>query len=410
MTNKLYLLTILLSLLLSSCGSNNKSKSNTPIQLQEANQLFTQIEDANKSFKLQEKEFVHTLFLSEYLWSDQVASNIDYSEFSTPNSLLKELRVTPPDKWSFSITAQAYENFANQKTEGFGFGYTAEFIIFLIRIDAPAYGKLLRGDKILEINGEPASRSNLIKAKNTIGIPTRFTVLRESTEVQIDVTPQAYTFKVSLGKIITQNSKKIGYLRYDSFTGSSVTEFEKEFTKFKNENIDELVIDLRYNSGGSIAVASTLLENITNAYPGQRQGYLDWNSKYKHKNENFYFSTETEPNDLNMKRVFFLVTKSSASASELVISSLKPYLGNANIITIGTNTHGKNVGMRGRSYNNNYYFIINFFVKNNIGETTSFDGIPATCPATDDITHAMGDTNETMLSTALYYIENDRCL
>jgi hypothetical protein len=393
MINKLFLLTtLLLSLLLNSCGSSSKGEK-----------------DGQAHFGQQEKEFIHTLFLTEYLWADQVASNIDYSAFSSSQSLVNELRVTPPDKWSFSITEQAYEDFVNQKTEGFGFGYTPEFSIFFVRIGAPAYGKLFRGDKILEINGNPASKANLTQARNIIGVPTRFTVLRESKEVEIDIIPQAYTFKVSLGKIITQNSKKIGYLRYDSFTGTSVTEFEKAFTTFKNENIDELVIDLRYNGGGSIAVASTLLDNITNAYPGQKQGYLDWNNNYKHKNENFSFSTEIEPNDLNMKRVFFLVTKGSASASELVISALKPYLGETNVITIGTNTHGKNVGMSGKRYGSNYYFIINFFVKNNIGETTSFDGIPVTCPAPDDIRHIMGDTNETMLSTALYYIQNNTC-
>ena len=54
--------------------------------------------------------------------------------------------------------------------------------------------------------------------------------------------------------------------------------------------------------------------------------------------------------------------------------------------------------------------IINFFVKNNAGDTTSFDGILPTCLAEDDITHIMGNENETMLKTALYYIETDLCL
>ena len=307
------------------------------------------------------------------------------------------------------MTAKEYDNFVNQKTEGFGFGYTKNFIVFLVRIDSPVYGKLFRGDQIIQIDGEEVTKS-LIKSSSTqLNKTSIFTVLRNNQFIEVALKPKEYAFKVALGKVLTQGSKKIGYLRYDSFTGTSVTEFEEEFTKFKNENIDELVIDLRYNGGGSIAVASTLLENITNAYPGQRQGYLDWNDNYKHKNENFFFSTEIESNDLNMKRIFFLVTKGSASASELVISALKPYLGNTNVITIGTNTHGKNVGMSGRTYGGNYYFIINFFVRNNADETTSFEGIKPTCAAVDDISHTLGDTNETMLSTALYYIQNNTC-
>jgi len=391
MTNKLFLFSIFLfSLLLNSCGSNS-------------------VKGEQQTFTQQEKKFVHTLFLTEYLWANQVASNVDYSTFTSPQSLVNNLRVTPPDKWSFSMTAKEYDNFVNQKTEGFGFGYTKNFVIFLVRIDSPVYGKLFRGDQIIQIDGEEVTKS-LIKSSSTqLNKTSIFTVLRNNQFIEVALKPKEYAFKVALGKVLTQGSKKIGYLRYDSFTGTSVTEFEEEFTKFKNENIDELVIDLRYNGGGSIAVASTLLENITNAYPGQRQGYLDWNDNYKHKNENFFFSTEIESNDLNMKRIFFLVTKGSASASELVISALKPYLGNTNVITIGTNTHGKNVGMSGRTYGSNYYFIINFFVRNNADETTSFEGIKPTCAAVDDISHTLGDTNETMLSTALYYIQNNTC-
>ena len=363
----------------------------------------------SSNFSLQEKQFVHNLFLTEYLWYDEVASNVNLNSISTPNQLIDTLRVNPPDRWSFSMTEKEYEDFTNQKTEGFGFGFTREFQIYLVRIGSPAYGKLFRGDKIIAIDNELASAATITEAGSRLGSASTFTVLREGKEVLVTIIPREYNFKVSQGKIITQANKNIGYLRYDSFTSSSVMEFENIFTRFKAANIDELVIDLRYNGGGSIAVASALLDNISNTQPGARQGYLDWNANLKGKNESFYFSDEVEANDLNMKRVIFLVTENSASASELVISALKPYLGNNNVITIGSATHGKNVGMSGKAYGSNYYFLINFYVKNNANETTSFDGIPATCRAEDDITHDFGDTNEEMLSSALYYIQNNRC-
>lgn len=65
--------------------------------------------------------------------------------------------------------------------------------------------------------------------------------------------------------------------------------------------------------------------------------------------------------------------------------------------------------MTGRTYDNNYYFLINFMVRNNANESSSFDGIPVTCPAEDDITHLMGDVDETMLQTALTYIQTGAC-
>lgn len=388
-------------LLLNSCGSGS------------SNTVSDGTDDGNETFTLNEKEFLHTLFLTEYLWYDQVASNVDYDAFITPQSMINQLRIDPPDLWSFTMTAQAYEDFANQQTIGFGFGYeSTSFTLYLVRIDSPAYGKLFRGDKILEVNGVSATPALISAASQNINVQTTFTVLRGSDELEVSLTSSAYTFKVSLGNIILQDSKKIGYLRYDSFTESSVSEFEKIFSTFKTENIDELVIDLRYNGGGSVATTSALIDNISNVYPGERQLYLDWNANYQQNNSTYRFEDADlqDGNELNMQRVFFLVTKSSASASEAIISSLIPYLGASNVITVGEDTHGKPVGMSGRTYGDNYYFLINFLVKNNANETTSFNGISVTCPAEDDLSHIMGDENETMLKTALYYIENNTCL
>jgi len=399
MTNK-FLLTLILTIFffLNSCGSNSR-----PDDLGGG---------TIEAFSLEEKQFLHHLFLSEYLWSDDVASNIDYAQYTDPQLMIKDLRITPPDEWSFTMTQQEYENYANQKTAGFGFGYTADFVVYLVRINAPVYGLLFRGDKILEINGEVVTNTLVSQASQNLNVSSTFMVLRDGSEINVTLTPSEYTFNVSLGKIITQGSKKVGYLRFDSFTESSVAEFETIFTTFHNGNIDELVIDLRYNGGGSVATASALLDNITNAYASQRQMYLDWNANYKRNNTSYTFEDADmqDGNELNMQRVFFLITKNSASASEAVISTLVPYLGADNIITVGDDTHGKPVGMSGKTYGSNYYFLINFFVRNNAGDTSSFDGIPTTCMAEDDLTHLMGDENETMLKTALYYIENGSCL
>lgn len=385
-----------ITLLLNSCGSGSSSIST--IETEE--------------FSLAEKEFLHDLFLTEYLWYDQVASNIDYAQFTQPQEMINALRVDPYDQWSFTITQQAYEDQNNQKTAGFGFGYTSDYHIFLVRINAPAYGLLYRGDAILEINGEPVTNALISEASQKLNTATLFTVLRDGTEQYVSVAPSEYTYNVSLGKIITQGTQKIGYLRYDSFTESSVAEFESIFTQFHNDGVDELVIDMRYNGGGSTLTASALLDNITNAFPGERQMYLDWNVNYQHKNSSYTFeeSDMQDGNELNMKRVFFLVTRGSASASEAVINALVPYLGVDNVVTIGDWTHGKPVGMSGRAYGTNYYFLVNFFVKNDAGETTSFNGILPTCTAEDDLTHLMGDESELMLKTALYYIETDLCL
>jgi C-terminal processing protease CtpA/Prc len=396
MKNKFILpLLLFLSLLLVSCGGGGSGSGGSIIA-----------KPPSESFPQAEKDFVYRLFTTEYLWYDEVSSNVDYSAFDTPQALINGIRV-PQDKWSFMVTEEEYENSVNQKTAGFGFRYKDDFMVLQVLINAPAYHQLYRGDQILEINGETVTQENLAKASQNLNIESTFTVLRSGVDTNVTIIPREYTFNVTMGKILANTT--IGYLRYDSFTGTSVNEFETEFTKFKENNITDLIIDLRYNGGGSVDVASALLDNITNQYSGKRQAYLDWNENYQSKNSTIYFG-DLEPNDLDMKRVTFLVTKGSASASELVISALKPYLGDANVITIGDATHGKPVGMAGKAYGSNYYFLINFYVRNNAGETTSLDGIDATCTAEDDLTHLMGDPEETMLKTALHYLDTGNCL
>ncbi|PHS37674.1 MAG: hypothetical protein COB07_09980 [Sulfurovum sp.] len=406
MTTKFFLILFLsLSLFLNSCGSGGGSNIASSID------SVINGEGGSDGFSLEEKEFVHSLFSTEYLWFEQVPANINYAKYTEPQSMIDALRVDPPDVWSFTMTQEEYENYNNQKTAGFGFGYKSDFTIYLVRINAPAYELLYRGDEILEINGQEVTSTLIKESSDDLNTATTFTLLRDGSEIDVTVTPREYTFSVSLGEIITQGTQKVGYLRYDAFTESSVAELEAIFTTFHNANIDELVIDMRYNGGGSVATASVLLDNINNAYPGKRQMYLDWNFNYQQNNSAYTFEDADlqDGNELTMSRVFFLTSKGSASASEAVINALVPYLGDANIITIGDVTHGKPVGMTGRTYGLNYYFLINFLVKNNAAETTSFDGILVTCAAEDDLTHLRGDANETMFKTALSYIETGGC-
>jgi len=380
-------------LLLSGCGGDSESHSGT----------------SSQPFSKTEKEYLHTLFLTEYLWYADVPENIEYDDYTTPQSMVNALRVNPPDRWSFAINAQEYENFVNQKTAGFGFRYLPDFTIYMVYLGSPSEGRLFRGDRIVELNGQPVTSELIQSLKSQVGTAATFTVIRNGESINISISPDRYSFRVTQPNIISYNGHTVGYLRYDAFTGTSVSAVENAFTIFKQAEIEDLIIDLRYNGGGTVTAASILLDNISSGQPGARQFYLDWNENYKNQNETYYFSTEVEANDLNMRRIFFLVTKESASASELVISALKPYLGNTNVITIGSATHGKSVGMTGRSYGRNYYFIINFFIRNNNGMTTGFNGISPTCAVQDDLSHQRNDPNEAMLHTALNYIITGHC-
>lgn len=166
------------------------------------------------------------------------------------------------------------------------------------------------------------------------------------TKTQIQENPVYKT------EVINQDNHKIGYLLYNGFYAGYETQLNDAFGNLKSQNITDLVLDLRYNSGGSIATATRLASMITGQFTNQVFAKEQWNDKL----ESYYNSTNSQNlynyftatigngnpiNKLNLTKVYILTSRSTASASELVINGLKPYI---QVIQIGDKTTGKNVG------------------------------------------------------------------
>lgn len=150
----------------------------------------------------------------------------------------------------------------------------------------------------------------------------------------------------------SQGEKKIGYLMYNGFYPSYESQLNDAFTNLKNQNITDLILDLRYNSGGSIATATRLASMITGQFTGQLFAKQQWNAKlenYWANNNPSQFKNNftntigngTAITKLNLSKIYILTSRSTASASELVINGLKPYI---DVVQIGDKTTGKNVG------------------------------------------------------------------
>ena len=236
--------------------------------------------------------------------------------------------------------------------------------------------------------------------------------------------------------VTASNGAKVGYIAYQSFTiwdGSSSTVLQNAFTAFANSSITDLVIDLRYNGGGYV-VTSQNFANLAapssangktmfteyyndtmtsgNATLLAKQGYPVSASYWSASNNTYKFSKMGSVGSLT--RIIFLVSNNTASAAELLINNLKPYL---NVILIGTqwqsgsgnNTYGKPVGFFPINIGKYVYYFPEFASGNATdpaGGATYYNGIAVNNASTDDARYNFGNPKETAFAQALYYIVN----
>lgn len=212
---------------------------------------------------------------------------------------------------------------------------------------------------------------------------------------------------------------------YNGFYGEYDTQLNEVFGDFKAQGVTDFILDLRYNGGGSVQSAEYLASMITGQFTGQLLLKQKWNAKLEkyivndNPNsliDNFTDKIENTPiNSLRLNKIYVLTTKSTASASELVINCLKPYI---TVVQIGETTTGKNVGSvtlydaidfskEKRSKNHTYAMqpiVLKTVNKNGFGEYEK--GINPDINLSEDFSNmgTLGDANEPYLKTALNQI------
>ena len=216
---------------------------------------------------------------------------------------------------------------------------------------------------------------------------------------------------ILLHKTLSRSGKKIGYLVYNSFVSKYDKELNEVFAQFKSDGISDLVLDLRYNSGGSVQTAIYLASMIKGTDTDKvfvRQTSNTKMANYWKRDHTFENNISGTPiHTLNLPKIYILTSKHTASASELIINGLKPYL---TVVQIGETTIGKNLAsitLKDKSQGSKWAMqpiVLRSENANGFGHYES--GIVPDFEIKEDVRNlgTLGDENEPLLAKALELI------
>lgn len=223
--------------------------------------------------------------------------------------------------------------------------------------------------------------------------------------------PVHYTNVYELG------ANKIGYLVYNHFSSGATSggneyddDLRKAFQYFASNQVNQFILDLRYNNGGQLSCAELLCTMLApSSALGQTLGYLEYNNHFTPQMYTFTLNADDiqEGANLNLSTLYVLTSDQTASASEMLINCLKPYM---NVILIGATTEGKNVGSI--SFTNEELQVemhpIVCKIYNSMQKSDYESGFAPDIEVSEssDLTRFLpfGDENELMLNTALNVI------
>lgn len=358
-----------------------------------------------------------------YLWNKNLPSIFNARSYADPDAIMEAIRVysnepgfaAPVDKWSFAIKKSEWDKVSTGISGDFGlnvfFMSDDDLRVSYVEPASPAaLAGIKRSWRILSVNNnttintEEATISRITKAVYNSPSSSFTFQTPEGTYIDLSLTAATYQDEpIILDTIYTNDIHKTGYFVFNSFLGD-ISEVKVRladiFNKFSTAGINDLIIDLRYNGGGYVELQNELANYLV-PVAGNHQIMLEekFNTRYSSLYDTIIHYKKLGSLDLN--RVFFIITKNTASASELLINSLKPYM---DVKLIGRASHGKPVGYFNIGVGDWYIFPVSFRSINKNGEGGYFNGLQPDAVVDDGLDKSWGDVDESCLSGALHYI------
>ncbi|KLI62958.1 S41 family peptidase [Aurantiacibacter marinus] len=389
------------------------------------------------------QNFARDLLNEWYLFPNLLDTSARQSDFNSVQAYLDALvaparEVNRDRGFTFVTSIQQENDFASSgASAGFGFRLAYDsanrraFVIETFEGTAALGANLDRGTEILGIGtvssniqsvnslfatGGARAVSDALGAATT-GV-TRVLLVRDQSGVQREVSLSKTTFALDPvsdrygAQIINDGGKQVGYLNLRTFSVlSAETDLINAFADFRAAGVTELIIDFRYNGGGRISVAETFGDLLARGFDNQVYNEIAFRASKSENNSIYRFNVR--PESIAPTKIAFIGTESTASASELVINGIQPYV--ADIALIGENTFGKPVGQSGFDLAacDDRFRPVTIQLQNADGLGEYFNGlattVPNTCRANDDIRFQMGDPREAMTATALSFLAGRAC-
>lgn len=395
-----------------------------------------------------EKSFLRSWIDEEYLWYREVPTNLNPAAYPTAIDYFNVLKTPlmtasgkPKDDFHFTYSTAEWQSLQSAGVS-LGYGITwsrlansapRTWYASMVEPGSPAAAAgVQRGDRLVMVDNVDFTNATGTDNVNRInaglfpmnqGERHGFTLARrDGTQYTISVTASnVAATPVQNTSVIDTPTGKVGYMTFNSHNAVAERQLVDAFNYLKQQNVSDLVLDMRYNGGGLLYLAGQLGYMI--AGPAQSSGKVFERMIRNDKREvldpvPFVSNTLGFPSPnpmpagqplpwLGLKRITILSTSGTCSASEAVINGLRGIDVEVNIV--GARTCGKPYGFVPKDNCGTTYFAIELQGANHKGFGDYADGFAATCTVPDDLSRPLGDRSEGMLAAALRLRETGQC-
>jgi C-terminal processing protease CtpA/Prc len=385
-----------------------------------------------------QKQWVLEATRDWYFFDDLLPVSVDLAAFTTAPDLLDHLTATArtqgKDRFFSFLTTRQEDSALLGEGEFIGFGFRTRTDpgprVFVLEVFVPSpasEGGLQRGDEIVAVDTGSGfvATAELLASGETIneilgpaeeGVQRGLRLEGPSGNREVSLVKRTVTIDPvpddgGVRVLPLEGTAGVGYLNLRTYISTADAQLRNAFANFRARGIDQLIVDLRYNGGGLVSTSELLGDLL-----GGTQNSSDVMSRTlfnaRHSGANLTRLFQPQSQSVASVRIAFLTTEATASASEINVNTLQPWV---EVAIVGADTFGKPVGQSAFDLEgcSDRMRLVTFKTVNALDEGDYFDGLASTlafaCAADDTLAGTPGDADEPLTAAALEWLQSGAC-